>query len=197
MTNNTTSQPLIQWLAERADVTVCGEKIGPEDIHRLKPDLVVSYSYRHILKRDVLNLRPGTFVNLHISYLPHNRGADPNVWSFLKNTPKGVTIHLIDEGLDTGDILLQKQITFDEQHDTLNGSYNILQKEIQNLFMENWQNLSDGIIEAKVQEGEGSYHHSREFAAIKQELMGDEGWDVTIETLRMRYEALSLRKLGM
>ena len=38
---------------------------------------------------------------MHISYLPFNRGAHPNYWSFKDNSPKGVTIHFIDNGIDT------------------------------------------------------------------------------------------------
>lgn len=191
LTNNDVSQSLIQWLEKRVDLSVCEEKINAEYIQRFDPDLVISYSYRHIIKSDVLDLKPGKFINLHISYLPYNRGADPNIWSFLENTLKGVTIHLIDEGLDTGLVLVQKQIEFDEKNNTLNSSYRTLQKAIQDLFIENWEGLRDGTIEAKPQKGVGSYHHSREFAAVKQELLGDEGWDVTIEMLRYRYNARS------
>ena len=48
-----------------------------------------------------------------MSYLPYNRGAHPNFWSFVNNTVKGVTIHEIDQGIDTGKIILQKSIKFD------------------------------------------------------------------------------------
>lgn len=190
LTNNAISYPLIEWLRERNNVAVHEEKISPQQLHDFNPDLVISYSYRHILKQEVLALKPGRFINLHISFLPYNRGADPNVWSILDDTPKGVTIHLIDEGLDTGSILLQKQVVFDEKKDTLNGTYHILQNMIQDLFIENWEGLRDGTLETKAQRGAGSYHHSREFAAIKQQLLGNQGWNVTIETLRMRYQAL-------
>eukprot|EP00392_Amoebophrya_sp_AT5.2_P019205 g19951.t1 len=63
-------------------------------------DYCVSYGYRHIIRTPVIE---GMFdrkriINLHISYLPYNRGADPNLWSILERTPPGVTIHHIDEG---------------------------------------------------------------------------------------------------
>lgn len=56
-------------------------------------------------------------LNLHISYLPWNRGANPNFWSFVENTKKGVTIHEIDEKLDKGKILLRKELEFDENRE--------------------------------------------------------------------------------
>ncbi len=59
-----------------------------------------------------------SIINLHISFLPWNRGAHPNFWSFYDDTPKGVTIHLIDEGIDTGAIIYQKEITFDRNEKT-------------------------------------------------------------------------------
>jgi len=70
-------------------------------------------------------------INLHPSLLPWNRGAHSNFWSFLEDTPKGVTIHIIDEGIDTGDILLQKKIKFDQSKETLRSSYGRLQQELQ------------------------------------------------------------------
>ena len=75
-------------------------------------EMIISYGYRHIIKKSIIEYVKGNIINLHISYLPWNRGADPNLWSFLENSPKGVTIHYIDEGIDTGDIITQKKIRF-------------------------------------------------------------------------------------
>ena len=93
-------------------------------------DWVVSYGYRHILKKDHILYSQNPIINLHISYLPWNRGADPNYWSWVENSPKGVTIHAIDEGIDTGDIFTQKEVNFSE-NETLSSSYNKLKNEIE------------------------------------------------------------------
>ena len=85
----------------------------------------------------------GQIFNLHISLLPYNREASPNFFSFIENTSKGVTIHQIDEGLDTGPILAQKRIIFDESKETFASSYEKLILEIQMLFKENWSSISD------------------------------------------------------
>ena len=58
--------------------------------------LLVCHGYQHILRKPVLDRFPGRAINLHISYLPWNWGAVPNLWSFLEDTPKGVTIHHLD-----------------------------------------------------------------------------------------------------
>ena len=75
-------------------------------------DFIISYGYRHILKKDILDKFPNMAINLHISLLPWNRGADPNLWSFLEDSPKGVTIHYLDYGIDTGDILAQQKVDY-------------------------------------------------------------------------------------
>ena len=67
---------------------------------------------------------------MHISYLPYNRGFYLNFWSFIDNTKKGVTIHYIDEGIDTGDIIFQKEVFSNEK------TYNKLKQEIEDFFIE-------------------------------------------------------------
>ncbi|MFQ6007572.1 MAG: formyltransferase family protein, partial [Candidatus Zixiibacteriota bacterium] len=106
-------------------------------------DWLISYGYRYILKEDVLEKFPRRVINLHISYLPWNRGADPNLWSFLENTPKGVSIHYINPGIDTGEILAQKKVAFGPD-ETLRTSYDKLSHTIVELFKEVWHEIRDG-----------------------------------------------------
>ena len=102
-------------------------------------DFVVSYGYRHILKKALLDNFFNRAINIHISLLPWNRGAEPNLWSFLENTPRGVTIHYIDNGIDTGHILVQQEVKFvlDETL-TLKTSYNKLNEVANELFKKYW-----------------------------------------------------------
>ena len=99
------------------------DPITAADVADGRFDALVSYRYRHILKGDVLGAFPDRAWNLHISLLPWNRGADPNLWSFLERTPKGVTIHHMDEGLDTGDLVAQRELHFDLDAHTLDSAY--------------------------------------------------------------------------
>ena len=129
-------------------------------VTRFNPDLVVSFGYRHIVKPEIIANLGNKILNLHISYLPWNRGADPNFWSWLENTPKGVTIHLMDAGLDTGAILFQKEVQFNDS-ETLASSYEILQSEIVGLFANNLEHILNLDFEPKPQEIQaGSYHKS-------------------------------------
>ena len=58
-------------------------------------DFIISYGCRHILRKDILDKFPNKAINFHISLLPWNKGADPNLWSFLEDSPKGVTAHYL------------------------------------------------------------------------------------------------------
>lgn len=103
----------------------------------------------------------GNIINLHISYLPWNRGSSPNIWSFIDDTPRGVTIHKIDIGLDTGDIIFQKNVSFDENKETLFSSYKKLNEEVVDLLKKHWQEIYKGNYVAVPQKGKGTYHKNR------------------------------------
>ena len=139
------------------DGYVTHQPVTPELAGRF--DYIISYGYRHILKKDVLDLFPQKAINLHISMLPWNRGADPNLWSFIDNTPKGVTIHYMNEGLDKGDIIAQREVPMTED-ETLKSSYNKLHAAMLRLFEETWPEIVDGTCVGRPQEGKGSYHKS-------------------------------------
>lgn len=181
--------PLAGWLQEqKEEVLVTCDKIDPEDIRRYSPDLIVSYGYRHILKRDVFEFPRHKTINLHISYLPWNRGADPNPWSHLENTPKGVSIHLIDEGIDTGAVICQREVSFDARA-TLRSSYECLNKEIQYLFREYWPRFRQGNYSAHAQPGHGTFHNKNDRGKFLH-CLGPEGWDVPIAEFKRRYHEI-------
>ena len=168
-------------LGEKERVLFIDEKVSPDDLEEFKPDIIVSYNYRFIIRPEVFNYPKYGSVNLHISYLPWNRGADPNFWSFIDNTPKGVTIHCIDKGLDTGDIVVQKEAEF-LKGDTLKTSYEKLHSEIKNLFKEEWKNIRTGEYVRRAQNAdEGSYHKSSDKEPLMH-LLSD-GWDTKVSVL--------------
>lgn len=144
-------------------LTISSDKITVEQLKKRRPTLIVSYNYSHIIGRDVIEFMQGRIINLHISLLPWNRGAYPNIWSFIDNTPKGVTIHKVAEGIDTGEIIYQREVTFNIEKETFSTSYIKLHKEIQQLFKEKWKNLYDGDYKLHEQEGIGSYHSVSDF----------------------------------
>jgi len=155
------------------------DPITPDFIDQNNIEFLISYGYRHILKRDVLEKLPNHAINLHISYLPWNRGADPNLWSFIDNTPKGVTIHYLDEGVDTGDIITQQQVTFESEGETLATTYQKLQQEIQKLFKKCWPQIKIGICSRVKQSGCGTFHRVKD----NQTVLCD-GWNTLIKDLK-------------
>ncbi|KZZ41111.1 MAG: hypothetical protein MK185_09035 [Saccharospirillaceae bacterium] len=158
---------IFQWLANIGEeVVITSEKINLAQLKSVSPDIIVSHGYRHIITADVIAaVEKGRLINLHISYLPWNRGADPNFWSFYDNTPKGFTIHCIDDGLDTGDILYQRAVDINASH-TLKSSYELLQTEMCKAFRDNWVSLKGLSVSAAKQAGSGSYHRASELKAI-------------------------------
>ncbi|WP_300858214.1 GNAT family N-acetyltransferase [uncultured Desulfovibrio sp.] len=145
-------------------------------------DFGLSYRYQHILRQDVIDFFSGRLINLHIALLPWNRGSDPNLWSFLEDTPKGVTIHRIDAGVDTGDILLQEEMRFDEAVDTLRTTYAALSRRIEQLFWENAPELLANAIPARKQRGAGTSHRSRDKTPYLY-LLEKAWWDTPVREL--------------
>src|SRR6266513_3419666 len=82
-----------------------------EEIRALKPDVIVVIAYGQILPRDILEIAKIACVNLHASLLPRWRGAAPIQAAIAAGDREtGITAMYMDEGLDTGDILLQRTI---------------------------------------------------------------------------------------
>lgn len=86
-----------------------------ETIREFRPDLIVVAAYGKILPGRVLRLPPLGTINIHGSLLPRYRGAAPIQWAVINgDLETGVTIMQMDEGMDTGDILLPVAIPIEE-----------------------------------------------------------------------------------
>lgn len=91
------------------------EKINKEEsleiIKSLSPDLIVVAAFGQILSQRILNLTKKGAINVHASLLPKYRGAAPINWAIIQGEKEtGITTMLMDNGLDTGDILMQRKI---------------------------------------------------------------------------------------
>ena len=102
------------------------EEAFQEALSGLQPDLFVVIAYGQILPKSVLNIPKYGAVNVHASLLPGYRGAAPIAWAILRGEKvTGVTTMVMDEGMDTGDILLQTEVpigneeTCENLHDRL------------------------------------------------------------------------------
>ena len=144
-------------------------------------DFIICFGYRRLIPNKMVEKFNNKIINLHISLLPWNRGADPNLWSFLESTPKGVSIHFIDSGIDTGPILTSKKVEF-SNNETLRSSYNILLKTIESLFDETWKEIRLNKLKPIKQLGKGSFHKFKDKEQYKHLLI--DGWDTKINLIK-------------
>jgi len=87
------------------------EREAIEEVRTLAPDVIVVAAYGQILPRDVLEIPKVACLNLHASLLPRWRGAAPIQAAIAAGDQEtGITVMYMDEGVDTGDILLQRRI---------------------------------------------------------------------------------------
>jgi len=155
------------------------------DAHFMKEnkiDFVISYGYRHIIQTSIIDHLPNRIINLHVSCLPWNRGADPNLWSFLEDTPKGVSIHFVDEGIDTGDIIVQKEVDFSGEGETLFTTYQRLQDEVIQLFKSFWPKIRAGQCPRQKQPEGGTFHKTSDRKRFEPLLV--KGWDTPVDMLK-------------
>lgn len=79
-------------------------------LQQLRPHVVLSVFYDKILKPQVLRVPTIAAVNVHFGLLPHNQGSFPIPWAMIDGNDPGVTIHHMDPGVDTGDIIAQMAV---------------------------------------------------------------------------------------
>jgi pseudaminic acid synthase len=190
LTNNPESLSLCQWLADEEakngiPVWSIENKISLSMIQKMKPSFIISYNYRHIIPSEVLDEMNGKAINLHVSLLPYNRGSSPNFFSFIDNTPKGVTIHQLSAGLDRGDIYCQQELFLDETKESFASSYQKLQEAVSELFRNNWEEIRNGTLPPKPQVGSGSYHTMKELQSFRE--AHPFSWDDNIADMKRKY----------
>lgn len=138
-------------------------------LRALEPDIGVSIYFGYILRRPILSLPPAGCINLHPAYLPYQRGANPNVWSLLEEgTPAGATLHYMDEGIDTGDIIHQRRLVV-APTDTGATLYRRLEGLSLEVFQEAWPLLVAGTAPRHLQDrAAGCTHRMRDLAPLDE-----------------------------
>ena len=163
------------------------ESFGDEVIQSVEPltdkmlegiDFIVNHGYRFKINKEVTDRFKNRAINLHISYLPWNRGADPNLWSFLEDTPKGVTIHFLDGSIDAGDIIAQEPLEYNVDTDTLKTTYRLLTGQIEGLFKTVWPEIRKGSVNSLPQL---TYHWVKDKDRFQNLLT--KGWDTKIKDI--------------
>ena len=129
-------------------------------------DWIITVYWSYLISQAVISsAREGT-VNFHPALLPVNRGWYPHVHSIIDGTPLGVTLHAIEKDADTGPVWAQKEVNL-SPYDTAFSVYNRSQKDIVELFMERWDDISTGrVIPVAQDETKATYHKKAEVDAL-------------------------------
>ena len=125
--------PFPVWAEKRGIPVLRVENPNTRDtvvlIRDLIPDLFIAVGYNRILKAELLSIPRSGAVNFHASLLPAYRGKHPLYWALKKGEPlAGLSVHLMDAGLDTGNILYQIKVAV-RKDDTVAGLYSRIMKE--------------------------------------------------------------------
>ena len=127
-----------------------------ETIKALEPDVICVVAYGKILPKSILEIPKYGCINIHPSLLPKYRGPAPIQWAVLNgDKTTGVSIMYLDEGMDTGDIILQEETTIGEKETTgeLWGRVSIIGA---NLIVTALEQIEAGTVQRTKQEGEAS-----------------------------------------
>ncbi len=125
-----------------------------------KPDIGVLAWWPRIIKGHLLTLPARGWLNFHPSLLPYGRGKNPNFWTLVDETPFGVTLHFIDAGVDTGPIVVQREIPVSWE-DTGGSLYLQAREAIVDLFEESIDAILDGRLSGIPQDlDDGTAHRS-------------------------------------
>ncbi len=128
------------------------------EMDRMSPDIIVVAAYGELLTKDLLDIPPRGCINVHASLLPKYRGAAPIQWAIAHGERRtGVTIIKMDEGMDTGDILLTREVEIGHE-DTAQDLHDRLAKAGAGLIVKALDQLSRGTLRPIPQDhGEASY----------------------------------------
>jgi len=129
-----------------------------DEIKKFSPDLIVSVYYDQILRKEIISLPSKASINIHPSLLPRYAGTAPLIWAIINNEDKtGITIHHIDSGIDSGNIIMQDEveITREDTGYSLHLKAAEKVKELFSRFMDDYDRL---LASARPQEGTRTYY---------------------------------------
>lgn len=128
-----------------------------EEIRSISPEFIVVVAYGKILPKEILQIPKRGCINVHASLLPKYRGAAPIQWALINGEKTtGITTMMMDEGLDTGDILLQSEIEIRDEDNFITLSERLSELGA-SLLIKTLSGIRKGEIKPKKQEGDISY----------------------------------------
>lgn len=181
---------LVKSLAEKYRLPIeTPEKVKTQEfvgkIKSYNPDLIIVAAYGRILPKEILDIPKYGAINVHASLLPKYRGAAPIQWAILNGEKKtGITIMQMDETLDTGDIILQKEMHIEEDDTAPTLS--------EKLFIEGADLLLEAIRQIKMDIAKRTPQNSHEatYAALITKELGEIDWKNPAQRIYDKIRAL-------
>ena len=143
-----------------------------EELRKYQADVIVVIAFGQILPKEILEMTPYGCINVHASLLPKYRGAAPIQWAVIDGEEvSGVTTMQMDEGLDTGDMLLKTEVVLDEK-ETGGSLHDKLAEAGANLCVRTLKELEEGTVKPEKQ-GEST----TEYARMLDKSLGEIDWN--------------------
>lgn len=166
---NQVGEQIYNWLLKDSETDVLGvitDESQYDTVRRLDPELLVSVGFRHIVPDDILEIPKKGAVNIHKSYLPYNKGANPNVWSIIEDNPAGVSMHYMTENVDDGPIISRRKVRI-KPDDTGKSLYRRLERQQFKMFTDLWEDIRTDTVECVEQDtATGSHHTTTDFSEL-------------------------------
>ena len=157
-----------------------------EELRKYDADIMVVIAFGQILPKEILEMTPYGCVNVHASLLPKYRGAAPIQWAVINGERvSGVTTMQMDEGLDTGDMLMKTEIVLDEK-ETGGSLHDKLARAGAGLCVQTLEALKDGTV---VREPQGE--STTEYARMLDKGMGRIDWSKDAKSIECLIRGLN------
>ncbi|UCD38373.1 MAG: methionyl-tRNA formyltransferase, partial [Fidelibacterota bacterium] len=159
-------ETLSQFAKEQGIPTVAPERVNAAEfiewVKSQEPELNISMSYDQILRKPLIESATFGFINCHAGKLPFYRGRNVINWAIINNEKViGITVHYIDDGIDTGDIILQRDLPI-EWEDTYGTVLEKVQDGFPDLLSDAVKLIGNGQVDPQPQDRfEGTYFSAR------------------------------------
>ena len=142
------------------EVIVSPDPYDADSVDEFSPDIILSSGYDRLLRPKTIQKYSQRVIKLHAAYLPWARGIGTTLFATILRYPYGVSVHFINEGLDTGNLIARK-IVQTEQDDTLRTFYSKLLSATEDLFFESFPKIVSGQTNGVSQEELGEINTNR------------------------------------
>lgn len=158
-----------------------------EVLRQYEADVTVVIAFGQILSKEILEMTPYGCINVHASLLPDYRGAAPIQWAVLDGRKvSGVTTMQMDEGLDTGDMLLKEEVVLDAE-ETGGSLHDKLAKSGARLCVKTLEALKEGSLTGEKQPKESP----TDYARMLDKAMGEIDWTYPAQVIERKVRGLN------